>query len=131
AIDVDADHLVAVPGQAGPGDTADVAQAEHAHAHGSTSARSVSKSRATRSQEKRSSTSRRPAAPRLRQRAGSESRETTAPAKLAGSSARTKGCPSTSGRPSAPIVVDTTGLPIDRASKILSRVPPPTRSGTM
>ena len=35
-----------------------------------------------------------------------------------------------SGRPSAPTVVDTTAFPIASASKILSRVPPPTRSGT-
>ena len=35
------------------------------------------------------------------------------------------------GSPSAPMVVETTGLPMAIASKIFSRVPPPIRSGTM
>ena len=38
--------------------------------------------------------------------------------------------PGVTGSPSAPTVVETTALPIAIASKILSRVPPPIRSGT-
>ena len=39
--------------------------------------------------------------------------------------------PSRAPNPSAPIVVETTGIPAAIASKIFKRVPPPTRSGTM
>src|SRR5438552_17879188 len=42
----------------------------------------------------------------------------------------TKCVPGASGRPSAPTLVDTTAFPIARASQVLSRRPPPTRSGT-
>ena len=52
------------------------------------------------------------------------------PAKVGGSSARIRCSPCVAGSPSAPIVVETTAVPMAIASKILSRVPPPIRSGT-
>ena len=55
----------------------------------------------------------------------------TACANARGSSAMTVSRPCVTGSPSAPIVVETTALPIAMASKIFSLVPPPMRSGTM
>src|SRR5690348_5580266 len=51
--------------------------------------------------------------------------------KLLASSAKMQFSPLVTSSPSAPMVVDTTALPIAMASKILSRVPPPIRSGTI
>jgi len=56
--------------------------------------------------------------------------ETTAPANASGSSAAINSCPSVNANPSAPTVVDTTGLAMPSASKIFMRVPLPARNGT-
>jgi hypothetical protein len=54
----------------------------------------------------------------------------TESANVSGSSAAMKWRPSSSASPSAPTVVETTGLAIASASKIFSRVPPPALKGT-
>ena len=63
-------------------------------------------------------------------RSGSASRRFTASAKAAGSSSMRRSRPGTASIPSAPSVVETMALPMAMASTILSRVPPPSRSGT-
>jgi hypothetical protein len=63
--------------------------------------------------------------------AGSRMTRRTAAAKASAPSAISRWRPDSVGSPSAPMVVDTTALPAAIASKILSRVPPPTRSGTI
>ena len=52
------------------------------------------------------------------------------PRKPSGSSSMRMSRPGTASIPSAPSVVETMALPIAMASTILSRVPPPSRSGT-
>ena len=59
------------------------------------------------------------------------SREITDSAKSFGVSATRMFSPDRTGRPSAPTDVETTALLIAMASKILRRVPPPIRRGTM
>jgi len=90
-----------------------------------------SSSPATADQSYCSTTSERAADSRFPRRPGSRSNVSTASANDRGSSARSACAPGTTGRPSAPTVVETTALPIAIASKIFSRVPPPMRSGTM
>src|SRR3954469_5326439 len=159
-IDVAADHLVAVAGERRRGDTAHVPKTENRNSHnvspcdvswqisdgrwrgkspvdpaGRTPRPAMftsapSSAPATADQSYFSRTSARAAVSRRARRAASRSSPTTAAANAGGSSASITCSPAVTGRPSAPMVVETTALPIDIASKIFSRVPPPMRSGT-
>jgi len=66
----------------------------------------------------------------LERRAGSDSSATQASAKVRAESASNSSRPDLTPSPSAPIVVDTTGIRWANASRIFTRVPPPMRNGT-